>query len=95
MTCSLLKLLLVPIGQHGLLIHMTRVAPDSVRRVGDWVNRHFAMLGSLALVLAVCGLVGVAHVLVSAQVRRTEETRRHPDRRRPCSLRVRDRGRCR
>jgi EAL domain-containing protein (putative c-di-GMP-specific phosphodiesterase class I) len=44
-----------------------------VQRAGDHINRHFAAVSAVALVLAIGGLIAVAHVLVSAQLRATEE----------------------
>jgi EAL domain-containing protein (putative c-di-GMP-specific phosphodiesterase class I) len=52
------------------------VVADGVQRVGDHINQHFAAVAAVAavaLVLVIGGLVAVAHVLVSAQLRTAEE----------------------
>jgi len=50
-----------------------RAVADGLGDVGDRVNRHFAAAGAVVLVLAIGGLVTVAHVLTSAQLRTAKE----------------------
>jgi len=50
-----------------------RVLADRLGGVGDRVNRHFAAAGVVVLVLAIGGLVAVAHILTSAQLRTAGE----------------------
>jgi EAL domain-containing protein (putative c-di-GMP-specific phosphodiesterase class I) len=46
---------------------------SGVQRMGDHVNRHFAAVAAVALMLAIGGLVVLAHVIVSGQLRAAEE----------------------
>ena len=40
---------------------------------GDGVSRHFAAVGGAALALVIAGVIGMAHVLMSGELRTTEE----------------------
>ena len=51
---------------------MRRVATGGLARLGEHVNRHFAVVGGIALVVAIGGLIALAHVLVGAQLLTTE-----------------------
>jgi EAL domain-containing protein (putative c-di-GMP-specific phosphodiesterase class I) len=42
-------------------------------RVGEHVNRHFAAVGAVVLALAIGGLIAVAHLIASAQLRTAKE----------------------
>ena len=50
-----------------------RAVAASVFVVGDRVSRHFAAVGAAALALAIAGVIGLVHVLVSGELRTTEE----------------------
>ena len=50
-----------------------RTVADGLGEVGDHVNRHFAAVGVVVLMLAIGGLVAVAHLLTSAQLRTAKE----------------------
>jgi EAL domain-containing protein (putative c-di-GMP-specific phosphodiesterase class I) len=57
----------------AFLSRTSRVAVGGAQRVGDHINRHFAAMSIVALMLAIGGLVTVAHVLIGAQLRAAEE----------------------
>jgi EAL domain-containing protein (putative c-di-GMP-specific phosphodiesterase class I) len=57
----------------GGVFMMRRAVAGGVHRLGEHVNRHFAVVGALALAVAIAGFVALAHVLVSAQLRTTED----------------------
>jgi EAL domain-containing protein (putative c-di-GMP-specific phosphodiesterase class I) len=57
----------------AFLSRISRAVASGAQRVGDRINQHFVAVAAVASVLVVGGLVAVAHVLVSAQLRTAEE----------------------
>jgi EAL domain-containing protein (putative c-di-GMP-specific phosphodiesterase class I) len=57
----------------NLVSTAARRAGGILHVIGDGVNRHFAAAGAFALLVAIAGLIALAHVVVGGDLRATEE----------------------